>query len=99
MGIKGFIKSIATGGLMSLPKREVRAKGVLPEAHERLALLAMSRNETIDKAASDILNTALLGTGYTERLAAERMARLGLLGNNWETQKSPSAVTDELDVQ
>lgn len=56
---------------MSLPKREVRAKGVLPEAHDRLALLAMSRNETIDKAASDILNTALLGTGYTERLAAE----------------------------
>ena len=84
---------------MSLPKREVRAKGVLPEAHDRLALLAMSRNETIDKAASDILNTALLGTGYTERLAAERMARLGLLGNNWETQKSSSAVTDELDVQ
>lgn len=84
---------------MSLPKREVRAKGVLPEAHDRLALLAMSRNETIDKAASDILNTALLGTGYTERLAAERMARLGLLGNNWETQKSPVARTTELDVQ
>ena len=96
MGIKGFIKSIVIGGLMSLPKREVRAKGVLPEAHDRLALLAMSRNETIDKAASDILNTALLGTGYTERLAAERMARLGLLGNSWETQKSSSAGTDEL---
>ena len=84
---------------MSLPKREVRAKGVLPEAHDRLALLAMSRNETIDKAASDILNTALLGTGYTERLAAERMARLGLLGNNWETQKSPVGATTEPDVQ
>lgn len=84
--------------LMSLPRKEVRAKGILPEAHDRIALYAMARNETIDKVVSDILNNTFLGVGYTDRLAAERMHRLGLVGNLSEQQKSPSAGTDEPNV-
>lgn len=64
---------------MSLPKKDVRAK-VLPEAHVILQMHAIARGESMEKVASDILNTACLGVGYTERLAAERMQRLGLLG-------------------
>jgi len=71
---------------MSLPKKDVRAK-VLPEAHVILQMHAIARGESMEKVVSDILNAACLGIGYTEKIAAERMHRLGLLGRVGETRE------------
>lgn len=68
---------------MSLPKKDVRGK-VLPEAHTILQMHALARGETMEKVVSDILNSAALGVGYTEKLAAESMHRLGMLGKTGE---------------
>ena len=70
---------------MSLPKKDVRAK-VLPEAHVVLQMHALARGESMEKVASDILNAACLGVGYTERIAAERMHRLGMLGKTGDSR-------------
>lgn len=50
------------------------------EADALLELLAEARGMDKARVAADLLHRALLGEGYSLRIAAERLARLGMIG-------------------
>lgn len=64
---------------MSLPRYDVRGK-VLAETNATIEMLAIARGVSKEKVVSDMLNTACLGVGYEQRLAAERYQRLAKAG-------------------
>ncbi len=66
---------------MSLVIKDMREK-VIHAAHDRLVTIAQARGMTLERLTSEVIEKAMLGDGYKEILAAERMVRLGMIGNN-----------------
>lgn len=67
---------------MPAPKRENSIHVRLSdEADAMLDLLAESRSIDKSRLAADILHRSLLGEGHVLRVAAQRLSRLGLMGN------------------
>lgn len=70
---------------MSAPKRENSVHVRLSdEADATLELLSEAGGHDKSKLAADLLHRALLGEGYALKVAAMKLARLGITGNTRE---------------